>query len=105
MRYYDYEQELVVLASLDASEAYEVDYTLIGYDKKIGQFVIVTASGCSCWDGECDVEYYPTISDLFKSLGIYGKDREFQPSLKGAEQLIEEVRKNMQFFPLGIETN
>ncbi len=102
--YYDIQEKLIILAELDESEDYEVDYTLIGYEKEMGKFVLVTASGCSCWDGEADVEYYDTLSDLQKSIGVFGKEREFNPSLKGAERAIYEAMENMKHFPVGIKS-
>ena len=100
--YYDYTADLCVLAELDEGAAYEVDYTLIGYDKKVGKFVLVTASGCSCWDGDCYVEYYDSFADMHRSLGVFGDDREFQPSLKGVERVMKEAMENMVLFPVGI---
>jgi len=101
--YSQYREELVVLSELDESEAYEVDYTLIGYDKKKGKFVLVTASGCSCWDGDCQVEYFDTLAEMHKSLGVHGPDRDFQPSLMGVERAMKEALQNMVTFPVGID--
>lgn len=102
-QYHEIEKELIVLAELDEGEAYEVDYTMIGYHREKGKFALVTASGCSCWDGCCDVEYFDTFLDLQKSIGVFGKDRQFNPSLKGAERAIFEAMENMKTFPVGIK--
>lgn len=90
--YYDRKKELIYLGELDESEPYEVDYNFIGYDSKANKFVWLTASGCSCWDGDYDEECYDKLTDLFKALKPSEKD--YRPTLKGAEAICGEAAEN-----------
>lgn len=85
------ESEVTQLAFLDESYPYEVDQCLIGLDKSTGKFVLMTATGCSCWDGDATVEYFDSIDEIESSL--INKDRTYNPSLLGAERLIREARE------------
>ena len=82
--------DITVLATCDQSEAYEVDETHIGVDDKTAKFVIASASGCSCWDGEYDVEEYDTLADLERALLL--SERQYNPSLRSIAEIIQEAR-------------
>src|SRR5689334_13277882 len=81
---------LIELAFIDESYPYEVDQAMIGIDKTTSQFVLMTATGCSCWEGESTVEEFSSLEELESSL--MNKDRTYNPSLKGAESLLQEAK-------------
>lgn len=90
----DIDESLRLLANIDESMPYEVDQTRILLDKTTGEFVLQTASGCSCWDGDYDEERFPTLDALAENLMGKGQPR-YNPSLVGAAQLIEEARNTL----------
>lgn len=96
MDYYDRQKELKELVSIDEADVYEVDGVGIYLDEKSGKFVLLSASGCSCWDGEFDEAEFDSLDELASSLidgDEDGSDRyRYNPSLKGARQLIEKAR-------------
>jgi len=86
------EKELLQLAFIDESEPYEVDRCGIFYDDKTKDFVVMTATGCSCWDGDYEEGHFATLDDVEKSL-LGDSTRTYNPTLNGAEQLIKEARR------------
>ena len=94
MEYYDIKNSLIELAELDESASYEVDYTFVGLNKETGKFTLVTASGCSCWDGGCDVEEFDDLDSMEKSLVT--EDRTYNPSLSGAKWVMEEAKRTFE---------
>lgn len=91
--YDDRRAELRELAFVDEADSYEVDEAGIYLDAN-GKFILLTASGCSCWDGDdYGEEIFDSLNDLEKSL--INDDRMYNPSLSGAKQLIEEARANL----------
>ena len=96
MEYYDIKKELTELAMLDESADYEVDYTFIGLDEKTGKFALVTASGCSCWDGGADVEYFDDLDQMEQSLVT--EDRTYNPSLLGAKSVMQEAKETFEIM-------
>lgn len=74
----------VCLAALDASEAYEVDYTEV-WRSPDGRIQLVTASGCSCWGGEYSVQDggFESVDALHKWLDENDTDSGYNPSVKG----------------------
>jgi hypothetical protein len=82
-----------LLAELDESADYEVDVTRIYRDGIT--FVLATASGCSCWDGDYSVESFNSLDALKESLGVNGKERDFNPSFKGVEALLKEAQETL----------
>ena len=76
------------LAYIDEAHPYEIDQTFVGMDKE-GIFYLVTASGCSCWEGSCCVEKFSSLVELFNSLRE--TEREYNPSMKGAETLSNQI--------------
>lgn len=82
------------VADVDESESYEVDQTQIVYVPSTDKFWLLTASGCSCWDGDWDAEEFDNLDVLFASL-IDGRadERQYTPSFKGAQTLREQASK------------
>lgn len=88
---YDRERkDLVELATLDESADYEVDITEVFYDPATKEFVLLTASGCSCWSGEYDEERFKSLDAVEASL--LKEERQYNPSFVGAQGLIKEAR-------------
>lgn len=85
MRYYDRIEELNCLAEIDESRDYEVDMAGIYTDGD--KFYFITASGCSCWDGEYDETVYDSFEDLKKAI-ITDDVSDYNPSLNGVRYLI-----------------
>lgn len=74
------------LAAIDEGAAYEVDQTAIFADGD--EWILATASGCSCWAGEWDVERYDSLEALFTAIGPKSESaRQYNPSFAGAEAL------------------
>lgn len=92
MEYDDRRASLRELAFVDEADSYEVDEVGIYTDG--GKFYILSASGCSCWDGDYDEE----IFDDFESLKTFLLNEDMQrynPSLNGAKALIAEAESNL----------
>lgn len=89
--WYEVEKKLTHLAFLDEADSYEVDQCLIGIDPTTGKFILMTASGCSCWDGYATVEEFDSLDALESSL--INEDRTYNPSLNGAKSLMQEARE------------
>ena len=98
MYYYDRTAQLTELASLDESEDYEVDYSFVGLDSD-GKFVLLTASGCSCWDGDYEETPFDSLDALEASLiegDADGNDiHRYNPSLSGAKEMIARARETL----------
>ncbi len=83
---------MILIAEIDESQPCEVDQTLIFFDKNREVFLLVTASGCSCWDGECEIEEYNSLDDI--ALQLSGRDQRgfvYNPSPKGVKTLLAEA--------------
>lgn len=101
MELYGYNEEKIaqengwtLMAFIDESQPYEVDQTAI-YASENG-FILATASGCSCWAGEWDVERYEDLPSLFQAIGLHtGTARRFNPSLAGVEALRAQVEARL----------
>lgn len=93
MYYDDRAAQLRELAFVDEADSYEVDQTGIYVDEN-GTFVLLTASGCSCWEGDYDEEQFESLDALENAL-ING-DRTYNPSLNGARQLVAEARNRLR---------
>lgn len=89
MDWYDRLKQITVLSSIDESEPYVVDQTAIGWDSNINKFVVLAASGCSCWEGKYEEEQFTTLKELHESL--IHNERQYNPSLKGVETLINDA--------------
>lgn len=90
MTYSERQEQLKQLAFIDESEAYQIDEAGIYFNAETTEFVLLTASGCSCWDGEYDEEVFESLEALEASL--LKEDRRYNPSLEGAKKLIAEAR-------------
>ena len=87
----------VLLYSLDESPPYEVDISEVYYDKLNKEFVLVTASGYSCWMGDYETETYKKLKDIETEL--FKRDDKgyvYNPSLLGAKELVSEASKNWE---------
>jgi hypothetical protein len=91
MGWYDREKQLEQLGFIGQAESYEVDQWGIFFDPIAKDFVVITATGCSCWDSEFDEEHFPSLDEVEKSL--MKDNRDFNPTLKGLESLMAEARQ------------
>lgn len=82
---------LKLLAFVDESEPYEVDYVGLYLNESSGKFIVVSASGCSCWEGEEDVQEFDSLDEVEKAFDRDGFA--YNPSILGGKQLIEEARR------------
>jgi hypothetical protein len=76
----------------EAVNSYEVDQTGLYYDPETKEFAIVSATGCSCWNGEAYIERCKTFEEVETAL----RTKDLLPlylSLHGADELITEARK------------
>lgn len=83
-------ENYVELARLDESADYEVDVTVIVYNKKSKKFLLGTASGCSCWDGDWNSEEFNSLKGIEASL--LKDEREYNPSFKGTLEIIKQAK-------------
>ena len=97
MDYYDRVKQLKELASYDNSGGYEVDTGGIYLDEKDSAkpFRLITASGCSCWDGDFTEDEFATLEDLEKSLNSDLPHR-YNPSINTGKWLIEEAGRKLK---------
>ena len=78
------------IAWVDESESYEVDITEI-WKTSEGKFILATATGCSCWGGEYEVEEYASLDDVVS--GILNREGYvYNPYLEGAKKLVEAAK-------------
>lgn len=92
--WYEFLEDHFELASIDESAPYEVDETHILYDEDTGEFLLASASGCSCWPdrGGFSVERFAEFQDLAVSLFADAETREFASTASGSELLIYEAQ-------------
>lgn len=90
----------VELASIDESEFYEVDMAEVYYVPTERKFILRTASGCSCWDGDYDETKFDTLPALREHLLGAGNER-YTPSLSGAVTLMDEAEATFAKLPKG----
>ena len=83
-------EELTELAYIDEADDYEVDRCGIYFDPVANDFVVLTASGCSCWDGEAFEAHFPSLLAIEE--GLQGRKASYNPSLKGIETLLTGAR-------------
>src|SRR5690349_17681966 len=83
-----------LIAIVDESEAFDVD--IVELWKKGDTYFLLTASGCSCWEGEFETRQYKSLDDLQADLrGPNSDSYMYNPSLAGLQQLIEQARSNV----------
>ena len=92
--YHDRTSNLDCLAYVDESEDYSVDYHGVYYDSNNGTFLYITASGCSCWDGEYEEEEFPTLSACIQGIEAYKGD--YEPSIRTIEELVRQIMEDKQ---------
>lgn len=85
-------QGWVELGTIDEADAYEVDETHVLYHPERQVFLVRSASGCSCWDGNYVQAEFPTLEAVENDLAGPAKPERYNPSLKGVEQLMAESR-------------
>ena len=85
----DFSEDWTLLAEAE-SDTYNVD--VIRIYSGDGKIILATAMGCSCWDGEWDVEDFDTLDALAASIAVTGDDRRYQPSPISAADLIPQAR-------------
>ena len=78
-----------MLAFVDESEPYSIDQCAI--IQRGDEFILASASGCSCWDGTWDEEKFNSLDDLAASL--LADDRLYNPSFGAARLLVAEARE------------
>lgn len=89
VNWYERSNALIELASIDEADTYEVDQASIFYDPKIHKFILLVASGCSCWDGEAYEEQHDSLESLGESLHKIADERPYSPTLEGADALLQ----------------
>lgn len=92
MNYDEKRAGLQELAFVDEAGSYEVDEVGIYTDG--GKFYLLSASGCSCWDGDYD----EAVFDDFESLKTFLLNEDlprYNPSLNRAKILIAEAESKL----------
>ena len=59
----DIDKTWTLLGEIDDSESYEIDITAI-YRRPDGVFILAIAEGCSCWDGDYDIEEFVDLDAI-----------------------------------------
>jgi len=90
-RTYDENPDLEHLATVDEADRYEVDEAHVYRSKKTGKLLLVTASGCSCWNGDYNEETYDSLDEL--EYALVHRERDYNPSLSGVDSLMAQARK------------
>lgn len=93
--YRERQSELLQLGFIDQSEAYEIDENGIYYDVDAPeglQFIVLSASGCSCWDGEFNEDSFASLDEVEKFL-VHEDVNQYAPTLSGAQTLVAEARE------------
>jgi hypothetical protein len=76
-----------MIADVNEADSYEVDEASV-FAIDDGTFILRTASGCSCWDGEYYGTRYDSLDELFTDIGPKGQsDYSYNPTFAGAEEL------------------
>lgn len=81
-----------LLAAINESESYEVDNTEIW--RSGDKFILVTASGCSCWGGEYEEETFDSLDNLERSV-LVREGYIHNPSVLGAKELVVRARARL----------
>ncbi len=87
------------LSELDKSEAYEIDVMEI-WQSEDGRIQYVSASGCSCWDGEYSTEDFDSIDALVAGLTKEDAASGYNPTPAGLAELAAEARKFIAMLPM-----
>lgn len=93
MNYPDRQKELKELSFIDEANSYEVDEAGIYLDERTGKFVLLLASGCSCWDYDDYSEFeFNSLDELEAEVKSEKFDKHYPPGKNGIETLIREAR-------------
>lgn len=85
-----------LIAAIDESEPYEVDMTEIYINDEDHTITLVTASGCSCWEGEYQTREFVTLEQLEKELRDPDINKyHYNPSIAGLQTLLEQAFNNL----------
>ena len=85
-------KDWTLVADIDESEPYEVDVTEI-YEHE-GRFILVTASGCSCWDGDYETQEFDSLEAIANVLLDSVRDSyTYNPSISGMKELMAQAQK------------
>lgn len=88
--FYDRKRELIELSAEDNSEQYSIDENGIYYDPRTELFVWLSASGCSCWDGEYSETTYDTLEELIADMTE--RESRWQPASSEVSNMAQEAR-------------
>lgn len=83
-----------LLAADDNGDSWEIDITEIWLDAT-GRFLLVQASGCSCWDGDYTAEGFDTLNEVAHAVSILGQARPHHITPAGGDALVNEARQNL----------
>ena len=94
--YYDRIKSVIELAAEYEGDVCYIDYNGIYFDPKTNLFCWISASGCSCWDGEYGESTYKTLEELCQDM-LSGSPSEdlgvnYEPSLNQARDLVQEAK-------------
>jgi hypothetical protein len=99
MSYEERKAELIELAFYDDSESYSTDEGGIYLCPKTMKLIFLSASGCSCWDGDYEEDSFDSLLDVEIALlkgGENGEDLyKFHPSLARCKEMLEEAKKKL----------
>ena len=88
---YEIPKDWRLIASVDESQDYDVDESHV-YVKPDGAFVLATASACSCWDGDYEVQEFASLDELV-ALVLNREGFVYNPSIAGAKSLVDQARE------------
>lgn len=94
MDYYNRKGELVELASSDYSDGYDIDEYGIYTDGNV--FYVLSASGCSCWDGDFDEVEFADF-DGVKNYLLKEDSHNYYISLNRASELVKEAESKLGY--------
>lgn len=78
-----------LIQDIDESESYEIDQSKLF--RKDGLYTILTAFGCSCWDGDWEGWTEVTVEELLPLAKSWGTDRGSQKSL--GKWILENIKE------------
>lgn len=88
--YYERKQQLIELSSADDSDSYSIDENGIYYDPRTETFIWLSASGCSCWDGDYSETSYDSLDEALDSMLTY--ETRWHPATSETTSMIEEAK-------------
>lgn len=82
------------LAYIDEGDAYDVDAHGI-YKTPEGQFALLGATGCSCWDGDYELQGTFDTLDELEVFSVSNDGDTYIPSPALLNQLLEDARASV----------